>query len=51
MAMGYWPRERVCLSSGSRKTRIETRFMFMLTAWAECLSSGSRKTRIETGDV
>ncbi len=36
------------LSSGSRKTRIETGKPITRTLVANCLSSGSRKTRIET---
>jgi len=36
------------LSSGSRKTRIETFFHHLLAQQDERLSSGSRKTRIET---
>jgi len=36
------------LSSGSRKTRIETLIRPSLRSWALGLSSGSRKTRIET---
>jgi len=36
------------LSSGSRKTRIETKAIFIIGGLTDGLSSGSRKTRIET---
>ncbi len=38
----------VCLSSGSRKTRIETTYLIQSIQAKMSLSSGSRKTRIET---
>jgi len=37
------------LSSGSRKTRIETKIQVIVAWTSDSLSSGSRKTRIETG--
>ena len=44
------PSER-CLSSGSRKTRIETLVLTGVACFFVGLSSGSRKTRIETRAV
>ncbi len=41
-------RERKRLSSGSRKTRIETTKYLIKEKLESSLSSGSRKTRIET---
>jgi len=42
-------RQNTGLSSGSRKTRIETVLKsFVFETNIDCLSSGSRKTRIET---
>jgi len=47
--IGIAGQKKMSLSSGSRKTRIETAETERISAQAgRCLSSGSRKTRIET---
>jgi len=47
-APGQWTLDRFSLSSGSRKTRIETDEKINIEKLKVGLSSGSRKTRIET---